>query len=149
MEKTVLKAFIDLCTVFKNSSIWIDSDPVFSYIHKEDSVNSYDYPILLLYIPIVKMSSFKSKFDNKEEFCEKDLEIIKELSNDIWYAVDNRNDVRQATSNHDIYINDSLKVILYEHFKIPENKNMNRDLLHVIAGKLWGELGGYEEYKER
>ena len=144
MEGKVLSAFAELCYIFKNSEIWLDKKALVACNNSLANANGYEYPMLLLYLPIAEMANYKER--NFDRLKKEELSEFKELANAIWYAVDCRNDVRQSTSEMNIHIPANVKNILYSHFGISNDKPMNRNLLHCIAADIWKELGGSEEY---
>lgn len=140
MDNNVLFAFLELCSEFKESNIWLDKQALYACEHKLNA-NVYDYPMLLLYYPICRTAEYWNKVCSGYVLNSKDKEVIKETANQIWYAVDCRNDVKNDTSSERIPIRKDIYDILCSHFCISPSGGINRNELHSIAGKVWEELG--------
>ena len=137
IDEVILK-YLELCDCFKNSDIWKDKEAIKQY----EKLSIYDYPILLLYNPIVKASEILRKLKTGVCDIKDNYESINHIAGEIWYAIDCRSDVKDCTTNDSITVSDKTVKPLIKHFGINSNVLINRSFLRDISGRIWEELGG-------
>jgi hypothetical protein len=77
--------------------------------------------------------------DEKKEWSilsEQTLGIIADVAGEIWYAIDNRTDIRDALSNESIEIPMKYKTELFDTYYIPTDEPMTWQFLHTLAGRI-------------
>ena len=89
--------------------------------------------------------------DEKKEWgilSEQTLGIIADVAGEIWYAIDNRTDIRDALSNESIEIPMKYKTELFDTYYIPTDEPMTWQFLHTLAGRISRDCQGEYGKKE-
>lgn len=122
MKQEILMQFARLVKYYCNSSIM----PV------EDSNNE---DIATLFInPIKRLVAI---YDNQDSLDSNQmLTDIVEIADQLWYAIEQRSDIRCYIKQGAITVPKSDFYTLLEYYNIPISENLTWELLHTIAGKI-------------
>lgn len=89
--------------------------------------------------------------DEKKEWAilsEQTLGIIADVAGEIWYAIDNRTDIRDALPKESIEIPLKYKSELFDSYYIPSDEPMTWQFLHTLAGRISRDCQGEYGKKE-
>lgn len=89
--------------------------------------------------------------DEKKEWAilsEQTLDIIADVAGEIWYAIDNRTDIRDALPKESIEIPLRYKSELFDSYYIPSDEPMTWQFLHTLAGRISRDCQGEYGKKE-
>lgn len=89
--------------------------------------------------------------DEKKEWAilsEQTLNIIADVAGEIWYAIDNRTDIRDALPKESIEIPLRYKSELFDSYYIPSDEPMTWQFLHTLAGRISRDCQGEYGKKE-
>lgn len=89
--------------------------------------------------------------DEKKEWAilsEQTLGIIADVAGEIWYAIDNRTDIRDVLPKESIEIPLRYKSELFDSYYIPSDEPMTWQFLHTLAGRISRDCQGEYGKKE-
>lgn len=104
----------------------------------------------LLVKPIKRLVEAVENDENKEWaiLSEQTLGIIADVAREIWYAIDNRTDIRDALPKESIEIPLKYKSELFDSYYIPSDEPMTWQFLHTLAGRISRDCQGEYGKKE-
>ena len=140
--KEILKGYLALCKAYCVSDIWIDKEAVIKY-QNDGKADQFESPMLMLYEPVYKLSKLCEMIvDGKQDIDNHVIKSIKQKADEIWYAIEQRADVRDLTTNDAVIVDENIVSGLALLLEIQEPEVVNRSFLCTVSGIIWEMLGG-------
>lgn len=140
--KQTIEYYIQLCKSFCVSDIWKDTKAIIKY-HVDNKADELESPMLMLYEPVFKLTKLGEELSTgKLSFDESVLKQVKQKADEIWYAVEQRSDVRDLTSDDEVEIDPEIVGSLVVLLELSKPSMVNKSFLRDISGEIWDLLGG-------
>lgn len=124
----VVYPYCELLTYFLNSRL-IPRD-----CDMQEDIN------MLLISPIKSLQALLNSERNNFSLSKEAWANLMQIANEIWYAYEQRTDIRDAVGTKAIIIPEDLIQRLLEYYKIPFNTPVDFALIAQLSGMIWKEL---------
>lgn len=129
MTREILLSYSILLKYFANSNLIPRNSKIFKEIEE------------LVLNPISHIANIA----NKSKIAHNDIENICTFANSIWYAYNQRCDIRDAIPDKEIIISEDTKNEVFKYYNIPLNSPITFSLIADISGKIERDLNANKQ----